>query len=321
MDCVTLLQVDADIAIIATIAKRLRLYSFATACKVQNERVMKQAALLGLQVYVGLSASSPDSFETEVGNLPGLLARSSAVVAALLVGNEDLLSERITVDTLAGYVSVVKEIAEPYGIPVSIADAPVTWMREDVVANVLPLVDFIGAQIHPWWANRPVDCSDDPRPVCVSAASYTAKTAMNLSRAHNKTVVITETGWPTRGESCCRGSDGRSFRAVSSEHNANVYVNGLDRAIAAYDPADVAGYMYYNTFDSAWMRKGNPDCGVEKCEVLSGCGPNNTCTYKFNWGLYTTSRNDDSRTAKPGIDFSGITGGLVLPSDKGFSEF
>ncbi|HEY3343305.1 MAG TPA: glycosyl hydrolase family 17 protein [Anaerolineaceae bacterium] len=170
----------------------------------------------------------------------------------LIVGSETLYRGDLTEAQLVKYIQQVRKAA-PAGIPIGVADVASEFQSHPAVTRA---VDVVLANIYPYWNGSDVaNAAND-----LTVAYQGVKTA-----AGTKPVLISETGWPTCGET--RGL------AVPSLQNAQTY----QQTFLAWARANQVGYYYFEAFDEAW--KAAPGSQVEAC-----------------WGIW-----DQAGNAKPGL--------------------
>ena len=143
----------------------------------------------------------------------------------VIVGNEALLREEITVKQLIGYVKRVK-IAS-----VGAGQHGGTLARVDRHPELGEHVDFIAAHILPYWEGIPVD----------AAVDYVAMRHEQLEKAFpDKQIVIAEVGWPSNGRT-------RMGAEASLSNQTRFLRRFLNRA-------EKERYVYYlmEAFDQPW---------------------------------------------------------------------
>jgi exo-beta-1,3-glucanase (GH17 family)/cellulose synthase/poly-beta-1,6-N-acetylglucosamine synthase-like glycosyltransferase len=173
-------EVDEDMALLAGHTRRIRTYS-----STEGPDVAAVAAAHGLEVMAG-AWLSPDKANNE-REIQGLLrqARENANVTRLIVGNEVLLREELSE---AEVIAALERVRKATRKPVSIADTWGVWLQHPSVAAH---VDFIAIHILPYWEGVAIE----------DAAAYTLEHLKRLKAAFpGKPIVITETGWPSRGD-------------------------------------------------------------------------------------------------------------------------
>lgn len=195
------------------------------SCTNGNEVVPRIAHEKSLKTMVGVWIGDDlDLNEVELQNAIEIGKKGHANVIA--VGNEVLLREDLEVEELISYIRRVKE-ALP-NVEVGYVDAYYTF------ANYPELVDecdVILANCYPFWEFCSVN----------TAVGYMKKMYEFTSKvANGKKIMITETGWPTKGE--------LYGEALPSYENAMRYfVETQDWA-----KTNNIDLFYFTSFDEAW---------------------------------------------------------------------
>ncbi|MCB9353360.1 MAG: glycosyl hydrolase family 17 protein [Saprospiraceae bacterium] len=195
------------------------------SCTEGNEYIPKTAREFGMKTLVGAwLGNDPEKNEREIEGLIRLADAGLVDIAA--VGNEVLYRKDLPEEELLQFIYRVKE-AIP-GIPVGYVDAYYEFSQRPAITKAC---DVILANCYPYWEGCPIEDSLD----------YLKKMFRQAAQAGNgKKVVITETGWPSHGESL-KG-------AVPSEKNAleyfiNTHMWAIDEDIEVF---------YFSSFDESW---------------------------------------------------------------------
>lgn len=217
-------QIKRRLDIIAPHTKWIRSFS----CTEGNELIPEIAHQKGLKTMVGAWISNDrNRNEKEIENLIKLAKAGLVDIAA--VGNEVLHRNEISEQELIGYLRRVKE-AIP-SIPVGYVDAYYQFLdRPELVSTC----DVLLVNFYPFWEGANSDY----------ALSYLQNMLeITQSVANGKKIIITETGWPSKGE--------RVEEAVPSEINAMHYF------IAAQEWANnnAIELFYFSSFDESWKVK------------------------------------------------------------------
>ncbi|MFK7993176.1 MAG: glycosyltransferase family 2 protein [Granulosicoccus sp.] len=216
-------QISRDLALLSDKVDRVRTYSVESTLG----SVPRLAAEHGLNVMVGLWIS--DDIERnweEIGTLRRILADDPGNIIGIVVGNEVLLRQEITLEQLANYVNVVKGMVG--SIPVTVAETWDIWLKSRSLANH---VDYVTAHVLPYWEGIPA----------WRAPEYVFERYDQLQREFiTKTVVLGEVGWPSEGR--------QRFGAQPSLQNQAKFLRQfLDQA----DARD-ANYFVLEAFDQIW---------------------------------------------------------------------
>ena len=225
-------QIRRRLDIIAPHAKWIRSFS----CTEGNELIPEIAHKKGLKTVVGAWISDDkERNEKEIQSLIKLAEAGLVDIAA--VGNEVLHREEIGEQELIGYIQRVRA-ALPDSIPVGYVDAYYQFLDRPALVGAC---DVILANCYPFWEGADNDY----------ALNYLNR-MMELTRlsANGKKVIITETGWPSKGENI--------EAAVPSRLNAMKYF------IAVQDWAKnhEIELFYFSSFDESWKIKQEGEVGA-----------------------------------------------------------
>ncbi|MGB5981302.1 MAG: MFS transporter [Nonlabens sp.] len=218
------------------VARRMQIISEYTsgvrsfACTNGNEYIPREAKALNKKTIVGAWISEDrERNELEINNLIQLARDGQVDIAA--VGNEVLLRGEITEHELIGYINRVKEELAPLSIPVGYVDTYYQYCR---MPQLVKAVDVVLTNCYPFWEGFSIDDS---------LLHIRQMYALVNKCAGDKEVIITETGWPSAGESI--------NNAIPSEINAMKYfVTVMEWA----DKYNVELY-YFSSFDESWKAR------------------------------------------------------------------
>lgn len=220
-DVITYEQVKRRVGLLRPYTGWLRSFS----CIEGNEHVPRAAKELGMQTLVGawLGKDKEDN-DKEIQALIALCKEGLVDIAA--VGNEVLYRGDLTEDELLDYIRYVKQ--EVKDIPVGYVDAYYEFGKRP---QITALCDIVLANCYPFWEGCPIEDS-----LVYLKKMYNEA----LAAAGGKQVLITETGWPSKGEPL-KG-------AMPSEENAlNYFINAQQWA----SDADI-NMFYFASFDESW---------------------------------------------------------------------
>lgn len=256
--CPGLSEIQADLAPLRLMANTIRTYGLSD-CGI-GEKVLTAVQATPSRVFTGLWVGSDAvANATEISELTqlrdlGLLSRVRAVV----VGSEALWRGD---QSIAGLLSLVRQVrAIVPDIPVTVAEQWHIWAGIDSrysleqMADLAAEIDFVFVNIHPYWEG-----------VCADQAATTVFDHLATVRAiyPQQQVVISETGWPTAGETI-----GCAVPSVAGQEDfLDVF---LTRA-----KSEATGFFIFEAFDEPWK-------GPAEAEK--------------HWGLY-----QQDRTAKHAI--------------------
>ena len=181
-------------------------------------------------INVALGAWIDDRLENnekEIKRLIEITATSWRNVIRLIVGNEVVLRNDISVKKLIVYLDRVRAIVDT---PVSTAEPWHVWLDHPELAEH---VDYLAVHMLPYWEKVHVN----------NAVAYIDDKMQRLKKAFpNKPIIITEVGWPSNGRT--RGS------AIASESNEATFLRRF------LDHAKKEQYTYYvmEAFDQPWKQ-------------------------------------------------------------------
>jgi len=225
-------QIIRRLDIITPYAKWIRSFS----CTEGNELIPEIAHKKGLKTLVGAWISADK--ERNEREIQSLIAMAKAgLVDMAAVGNEVLHREEISEQELIGYIQRVRA-ALPDSIPVGYVDAYYQFLDKPALVDAC---DVILANCYPFWEGADND----------HALSYLNR-MVELTQlvAIGKKVIITETGWPTKGNNV--------VAAEPSQLNAMKYF------IAVQDWAKnhEIELFYFSSFDESWKVKQEGEVGA-----------------------------------------------------------
>ncbi len=190
-----------------------------------NEEVPRIAHEKGLKTLVGAWLDSDkENNEIEINNI--IRIGQAGYVDLIAIGNEVLLRDDLEVEELIEYIRRVKK-AVP-NVPVGYVDAYYMYVN---FPEIVDECDVLFANCYPFWEHCALEIS----------VEYMKKMyELVKTNAKGKPVVISETGWPTKGESY--------GAAVPSYENAMRYF------INTYEWANQEHIhlFYFSSFDEVW---------------------------------------------------------------------
>jgi exo-beta-1,3-glucanase (GH17 family)/cellulose synthase/poly-beta-1,6-N-acetylglucosamine synthase-like glycosyltransferase len=226
--------------------------------------IPKLAEEFGLRVTLGIWIS-PDLERNEREIATAIqLANTTRSVVRVVVGNEALFREEVTVKDLSAYLDRVRAAVK---VPVTTSEQWHIWEHNPSLVNH---VDLIAAHVLPYWEHITVD----------NAQQFVLDRARELKRQFpKKPLLLSEVGWPSNGH-MRGGSD-------STQADQAIYlrtlVNRLNRqgfnyfVIEAYDQpwkASDEGSVgaYWGVFNAARQQKFNfegPVVAIPQWRVLA----------------------------------------------------
>jgi GPH family glycoside/pentoside/hexuronide:cation symporter len=236
-------QVAGDILTETQILKRMEVISPYTksvrsfSCTEGNELIPKIAHEKGLKTMVGAWISADrDRNEKEITALIKLAKSGHVGIAA--VGNEVLLRNDITEQELISYINRVKEELVGLNIPVGYVDTYYEfYQRPKLVASS----DVILTNCYPFWEGSSLENS---------LLHLRQMHAITEKVANGKKVIITETGWPSQGQTV--------ESAYPNQLNAMKYFIQTQEWAKNED----IEMFYFSSFDETWKVRVEGELGA-----------------------------------------------------------
>jgi exo-beta-1,3-glucanase (GH17 family) len=205
------------------------------SCCLGNELVPVVAKQMGLKTLVGAwLGENLEKNELEIEGLIKLAKEGYVDVCA--VGNEVLYRDDLSEEQLLEYIARVK--AAVPNLPVGYVDAYYEFEDRPAVTEIC---DVILANCYPFWEGCPIEYS-----LLYMKDMY----RRTVKAAGGKKVIITETGWPNRGQSF--------HGAVPSEANAIRYFLNSQQWTESED----IEMFYFSSFDESWKTGAEGDVGA-----------------------------------------------------------
>lgn len=224
-------QIRRRLEILKPFSKWIRTFS----CTEGNEIIPVIAKELGFKTLVGAWLGKDKAKnDGEIAGLLDLVSRGMVDVAA--VGNEVLYRKDLTEDELIAYIRDVKEKVTT--VPVGYVDAYYEFAKRPAISEAC---DIILCNCYPYWEGTPF-------PNAFSHMRHMYHIAKNAGGG--KPVMITETGWPSKGEAL--------RAAVPSELNAVKYF--INTQLWAQD--ENVEIFYFSSFDEDWKKSDEGEVGA-----------------------------------------------------------
>ena len=215
-------QVRRRMKIIAPYTKWVRSFS----CTEGNEFIPRIAREYGIKTLVGAwLGDDPEVNEREIEGLIQLANEGFVDIAA--VGNEVMYRKDLTEDELLDFIHRVKT-AIPATIPVSYVDA---YYEFTIKPRITAACDLILTNCYPYWEGCNLDYSLGHMKQMYHQA---------LHAGNGKKVIITETGWPSQGESFKDSHPSRD-NAIKYFINSQLW--------SQQENIDI---FYFSSFDESW---------------------------------------------------------------------
>lgn len=221
-DTITATQVERRIKIVKPYTKWIRSFS----CIEGNEHIPRLAHKHGLKTMVGAWLSDDaDKNEEEIASLITLANEGYVDIAA--VGNEVLYRNDLTLEELLKFMKRVRK-AIPSHIPIGYVDAYYEFSSHP---ELVEHSDIILSNCYPFWEGCPEEYA-------LSHMQQMYGQAMDAAKG--KKVIITETGWPSKGESLKGAEPGE-------EHAMKYFIN-----TQAWSKNANIEVFYFSSFDESW---------------------------------------------------------------------
>jgi len=215
-------QVRRRMKIIAPYTKWVRSFS----CTEGNEFIPKIAKELGIKTLVGAwLGNDPEVNEKEITGLIQLANEGFVDIAA--VGNEVMYRKDLTEDELLDFIHKVKKEI-PSNIPVGYVDA---YYEFTIKPRITEACDVILTNCYPYWEGSTID---------YSLAHMKNMFYQASGSGYGKKVIITETGWPSKGESF---KDSHPSRENAMKYFINSQIWSKEANIDIF---------YFSSFDESW---------------------------------------------------------------------
>ena len=230
-DELSLEQVQRRMAILKSKIKWVRSFS----CLQGNELIPKVAREMGIKTLVGAWLGDDlDKNEQEIEGLIKLAKEGYVDIAA--VGNEVLYRKDLTEEQLLDYIQRVKDAIPE--IPVGYVDAYYEFEDRPAITEIC---DVILANCYPFWEGCAIEYS------LLYMKDMYRRTQV---AAQGKQVIITETGWPNKGE--------KFHGAEPSEENAVRYFLNTQH----WAQTENIEIFYFSSFDESWKVGAEGDVGA-----------------------------------------------------------
>ena len=217
-------QIARDLMILERLTGAVRTYSVGGT----QERIPQIAAALGMTVMPGAWIDTNAENNRDQTRRLSRMAHRYSNVRRVLVGNEALLRNDVTVTELLGYIADVRRQTRK---PVSTSEPWHVWLKHPELAES---VDFIAVHILPYWEGVEIE----------NAVSQVFRHLGELATAYpGKPLVLTEVGWPNVGR--------QIGGAVASTVNQARFV----REFAARAANTGIEYFVIEAFDQPWKSR------------------------------------------------------------------
>jgi len=225
-------QILKKLEIIKPHVKWIRTFS----CSDENMRIPILAKELGFKTLVGAWLGKDlDKNQIEVDKLIELCNDGYIDVAA--VGNEVMYRKELSEEKLIEYIKYVKSKIKTE-VPVGYVDAYYEFSSRPSITDAC---DVILTNCYPYWEG----CNIDYSLIYMKQMFYHARDVAN-----GKRVIITETGWPSKGSSL-RGAD------PSNKNFLKYFINAQK-----WSHEEEIEMFYFSSFDESWKINSEGDVGA-----------------------------------------------------------
>lgn len=225
-------QILKKLEIIKPHVKWIRTFS----CSDENMRIPILAKELGFKTLVGAWLGKDlNKNQIEVDKLIELCNDGYIDVAA--VGNEVMYRKELSEEKLIEYIKYVKSKIKTK-VPVGYVDAYYEFSSRPSITDAC---DVILTNCYPYWEG----CNIDYSLIYMKQMFYHARDVAN-----GKRVIITETGWPSKGSSL-RGAD------PSNKNFLKYFINAQK-----WSYEEEIEMFYFSSFDESWKINSEGDVGA-----------------------------------------------------------
>jgi exo-beta-1,3-glucanase (GH17 family) len=238
-------DVTLDVAVMAQMTPAIRLYG--TDCN-QTQLVLEGINLLGyndtVKVWLGVWLSNNQTTNTrQLNQMYDILDKyPEDHFAGVIVGNEVLFREDMTITQLANQISKVKSNLSKKGItlPVSTSDLGDDWTQALASDS-----DIVMSNVHPFFAG----VTPDQAPGWTWSFWQTHDVILKAENgAKYPTNIISETGWPSQGGNDC----GTGAKCATKTEGAIAGIDELNEFMDGWVCQSMANgttYFWFEAFD------------------------------------------------------------------------
>ncbi|MEZ4854569.1 glycosyl hydrolase family 17 protein [Flavobacterium sp.] len=205
------------------------------SCTEGNEKIPEIAKQMGFKTLVGAWLGSDlEKNQEEINGLIKLAKNGYVDIAA--VGNEVLYRKDLSEQQLLEYIAYTKN--EIPTIPVGYVDAYYEFVQKP---ELVKHCDIILCNCYPYWEGTPFEHA-------INHVAAMVKSVENV--ANGKRIIITETGWPSSGESL--------QQAIPTLDNALNYFISFQN----WAKANAVESYYFSSFDESWKTSSEGTVGA-----------------------------------------------------------
>ena len=224
-------QINERMEIIAPYTKWVRSFS----CTSGNEYIPKAAKAKGLKTMVGAWIGA-DKKENDKEIKALIQLAKDGLVDIAVVGNETLMRDDLNEQQILNYLAQVKS-ALP-GITLGYVDAYYQFIQRP---KLVEACDVILINCYPFWEGSKIEFATSYLNEMVQATK---------SIANGKPVIVTETGWPNKGDVVGESKP-------SSQNAMEYFVNAN-----AWAASEEVSLFYFSSFDESWKVHHEGDVGA-----------------------------------------------------------
>ncbi|KAJ8123862.1 hypothetical protein O1611_g9496 [Lasiodiplodia mahajangana] len=235
-------NVTRDVAILSQLTNTIRLYG--TDCN-QTEMTIHAIRQLKMEdeIKIWLGVWQDDNNVTNSRQLDRMWTildkYGDKPFKGLIVGNEILFREQMTIQTLGNLLSDVRTNLTNHGwdLPVATSDLGDNWD-----SSLAEVSDYIMGNVHPFFAGQ------DSKVAASWTWSFWHNKAGSFFKSDSEKNVISEIGWPTKGGTDCGEAETCTDGAVAGVDELNTLLDTwVCQALN-----NGTNYFWFEMFDEPW---------------------------------------------------------------------
>ena len=207
-------RIRADLKLLSPLTRSIRTYSATQGVDLEPSIVPSIASEFGLRVTSGAwIGKNKARNEIEIESVIKL-AKQNSNVASIVVGNETIYRDDVTVPEL---IQLIQKVKSKTSVPVTTGEIWSVWRDHPELVSA---VDYIGVHLLPYWEGVSEKSAVD---AAIGGYEY-------LRRLYpGKRIVIAEFGWPSSGYNFKNANPGRVEQAtVLRDFVARAQAYGID---------------------------------------------------------------------------------------------
>jgi exo-beta-1,3-glucanase (GH17 family)/cellulose synthase/poly-beta-1,6-N-acetylglucosamine synthase-like glycosyltransferase len=236
-------QIRADLKLLSPLTRAVRTYESTNGV----DQVPGIADELGLKVALGIWISKDkERNEREIASAISLARKFPRVVNSLVVGNETIFTNDVSVPELIENIKRVKKLVEQAGLRTQVTTGEIlsNWEK---YPELVSAVDYMAVHILPYWDDHSAE----------QTVAYTLEKYDHLRDLYRgKHVVIAEFGWPSAGYNRGVAYPGRFEQAtvlrefVTRAAQLNIDYNVIEAFDQKWKTAEGSVGTYWGLFDA-----------------------------------------------------------------------